>query len=103
MSIKLKSTPITVTLSELKTGINNTEDAGYELISVTKGTAAGESLNVVTFSERTEEIVGEVELFPAKVGASEADINAFFEQLSDKGYSFICYADVFIESHEVPL
>ena len=103
MSTKLKSTPKTVTLDELDRGIASTEAVGFELISVSKGTVAGEEMNVLTFSERDEEIVGDVELFPAKANATEDDINAVFEKLSDQGYSFICYADVFIESVAVPL
>lgn len=103
MSTKLKSSPKTVTLDELTTGIAKTEDAGYELISVTKGTVAGEEMNVLTFSERTEELVGTVELFPGKAGASEEDINALFEKLTGQGYAFINYADVYIEGASLPI
>ena len=103
MNTKLKSTKKTITLDALKTGIANTEDAGFELISVTKGTVAGAEMNVLTFSERTEELVGSVELFPAKAGASIDEINGIFEDLSGQGFSFICYADVYLEDKEVPL
>lgn len=103
MNTKLKSAPKTITLAELKTGIANTEDAGFELISVTKGTVAGEEMNVLTFSERTDELIGSVELFPGKTSATEEDINNLFEKLSGDGYAFICYADVFIEGSAIPL
>ncbi len=103
MNTKLKSASKTSTLADLSAGIARNEADGYELISISKGTVAGEEMNVLTFSERTEELVGDVELFRAKANASEDDINALFEKLSDKGYSFICYADVFIEGTAVPL
>ncbi len=103
MSTKLKCTEKTTTLDALETGIAKTEATGFELISLTKGTVAGVEKNVLTFSERTEELVGDVELFPAKSGATEEDINNLFEKLSDEGYSFICYADVYIENKEMPL
>ena len=103
MKTKLKSTPKTITLDDLDAGIARNEADGYELISVSKGTVAGDEANVLTFSERTSELVGDVELFRAKANASEDDINELFEELSDKGYSFICYADVFIEGDATPL
>ena len=103
MNTKLKSTPKTITLDDLDAGIARNEADGYELISVSKGTVAGADANVLTFSERTSELVGDVELFRAKANASEDDINELFEELSDKGYSFICYADVFIEGDATPL
>lgn len=103
MSTKLKSAPKSVTLDELKIGITKTEDAGYELISLTKGTVAGEEKNVLTFSERTEELVGAVELVPSKAGTTEEDINTLFEGLSSKGYAFICYADVYVKGKAIPL
>lgn len=103
MNTKLKSTPPTITLDELDAGIARNEAEGCELISVSKGSVAGKEMNVLTFSERTDELVGDVELFRAKANASEDDINELFDELSDKGYSFICYADVFIEGKPVPL
>jgi hypothetical protein len=103
MSTKLKSTPRTITLEELDKGIATTEAAGFELISVTRGTVAGQEMNVLTFSEHSEEVVGDVELFSAKAGATEEDINELFDKLSSQGYAFICYADVFIEGTAVPL
>ena len=103
MKTKLKSTPKTITLDDLDAGIARNEAEGFMLVSVSKGTVAGEDANVLTFSERTEELVGDVELFRAKATASEDDIDALFEKLSDEGYSFICYADVFIEGEAIPL
>lgn len=103
MNTKLKCTPKTVTLDELKAGIAKTEDAGFELISVTKGTVAGEEMNVLTFSERTEELVGSVELFPAKAGASVEDINELFDKLAAQGFSFVCYADVYVAGEPLPI
>jgi hypothetical protein len=103
MPTKIKSAPRTITLAELDAGIATNEAAGFELISVTKGTVAGQEMNVLTFGERTEEVVGDVELFPAKANASEDEINDLFEKLSDQGYVFICYSDVFIEGRAVPL
>ena len=103
MKTKLKSAPKTLTLDDLAAGIARNEAEGFELISISKGTVAEQEMNVLTFSERTDELVGDVELFRAKANASEDDINELFEELSDKGYSFICYADVFIEGEPVPL
>ncbi len=103
MNTKLKSAPKSSSLADLDAGIARNEAGGYELISISKGTVAGEEMNVLTFSERTEELVGDVELFRAKANASEDEINELFEKLSDQGYSFICYADVFIEGDPVPL
>ena len=103
MNTKLKSARKTSTLADLDAGIARNEADGYELISISKGTVAGEEVNVLTFSERTEELIGDVELFPAKANASEDDINELFEKLSDQGYSFICYADVFVEGSPMPL
>lgn len=103
MKTKLKSAPKTITLDDLDAGIARQEAEGFELISISKGTVAGQEMNVLTFSERTDELVGDVELFRAKANASEDDINELFDGLSDKGYSFICYADVFIEGEPIPL
>ena len=85
MSTKLKGSPKNATIEELQAGIQKNEDAGYELISVTKGTVAGEEMNVLTFSERSEELVGTVELLPSKAGATEDDINEAFEKIIDAG------------------
>ena len=103
MKTKLKSAPKTFTLDELDAGIARNEAEGFELISISKGTVAGNEVNVLTFSERTDELVGDVELFRAKANASEEDIDALFEKLGDQGYSFICYADVYVEGEAVPL
>ena len=103
MNTKLKSARKNSTLADLDAGIARSEADGYELISISKGTVAGEEMNVLTFSARTAELIGDVELFPAKANASEDDINELFEKLSDQGYSFICYADVFVEGSPMPL
>ena len=103
MKTKLKSAPKTFTLDELDAGIARNEADGFELISISKGTVAGNEVNVLTFSERMDDLVGDVELFRAKANASEEDIDALFEKLGDQGYSFICYADVYVEDETVPL
>ena len=103
MNDTFRSTDITITKDDLETAIQEFEEGGFELISLTKATIAGEEKNLLTFDPRTAPLTGNVVLKPTPENITDEDDGGFFAGLRTQGFSIISFADVFIESNSTPM
>jgi len=103
MASTILDAPLTISLDALQTGIQNQEDAGFQLVDLSKGTSAGVALNLVTFQERTEKL-GNIELAATPTGlftsnggnfsVDPALSASFVKQMADKGLSVVLYCPI---------
>lgn len=103
MALKILDAPLTISLEDLHTGIQNQEDAGSELVDLSKGTKAGVPVNLASFQPRTEKLQA-IRLVPTPNGlfsqtgdtysVDSAKSASFVKQMADNGQSVILYCPI---------
>jgi hypothetical protein len=103
MALTILDAPLTISLEDLQTGIQNQEDAGFELVDLSKGTSAGVPVNLASFQPRTEKLQ-DIQLVPTPNGlfvqtgdgfsVDSAKSASFVKQMADNGQSVILYCPI---------
>jgi hypothetical protein len=96
--------PLTISLADLQTGIQNEEDSGFKLTDLSKGTVAGAPMNVATFLMRVGPLAdAQLVLTPAGLftpdgnggfTVSQVLNDSFVQQLATSGLAIDFYSPV---------
>src|ERR1700730_15629831 len=101
MSIMLRKAEKTTTLADLQDRLQQVEDAGNLLVSLSSKTLDdGTDVNVAAFSEgAAKPPLGKLEVFTEPVGMTTERESAFFRTIEADGSTFVTVNNVFIEGN----
>ena len=90
-------------LQDLERAIQDQEEAGLELVSLSRDIADGEHTNILTFTTRSAPLSGPCKLFAGKPGMTEQEEQDFVQGILATDFYLISYGDVFIQGASVPV